>query len=142
MASTTANLLENVLFILTKLLDFYNLSVGGEDGGGEKGGGLVGVEFGLFVAGADVGEHQLLGAGLEGQRGGLARGAVEFLGGDGRDGGTFRRGTDRPGLPEGNESPLSRSPGRLLRGAEVPVGPCGGTGRRPEPDRPSFHSSA
>ena len=28
------------------LLDFYNLSVGGEDGGWEKGGGLVGEEFG------------------------------------------------------------------------------------------------
>ena len=81
MASANANLLENALFILTKLLDFYNLSVGGEDGGGEKGGGLVGEEFGFFVAGADVGEQQLFGLRKGGQTGGLAGGEVLALAG-------------------------------------------------------------
>ena len=81
MASANANLLENALFILTKLLDFYNLSVGGEDGGGEKGGGLVGEEFGLFVAGADVGEHQLFGFCKGSQTSGLAGGEMLALAG-------------------------------------------------------------
>ena len=61
-------------------------AVGGDEGVGEDGGGFGKEGFGLFVAGTDVGEEELLGAGLEGQGGGLRGGAVEFFGGDGGEG--------------------------------------------------------
>ena len=57
------------------------MAVGGEDGGWEKGGGLVGEEFGFFVAGADMGEQQLFGFREGGQAGGLAGGEVLALAG-------------------------------------------------------------
>ena len=46
-------------------------AVGGKEGVGEDGGGFGEELFGLFVAGADVGEEELLGVGLEGEGGGL-----------------------------------------------------------------------
>lgn len=61
-------------------------SVDGDEGVGEDGGGFGKEEFGFFVAGADVGEEELLGVGLEGEGGGLRGGAVELLGGDGGKG--------------------------------------------------------
>ena len=63
-------------------MDFDLCTVGGDEGVGEDGGGFGEEQFGLFVAGADMGEEELLGVGLEGEGGGLRGGAVELFGSD------------------------------------------------------------
>ena len=104
-------------------MDFDLGTVGGDEGVGEDDGGFGKEGFGLFVAGADVGEEELLGVGLEGEGGGLRGGAVELLGGDGGKGiveGTFEAeevhvmdiGED--GLGVGGVGAVGIAAGRLL----------------------------
>ena len=58
------------------VVHFVALAVGGYEGVGEDGLGLGQQFFGLFETGADVGEEELPGLGLEGQGGGLHGGAM------------------------------------------------------------------
>ena len=67
--------------VIRRLFYLDDLSVGGEEGVGEEGCGLVGEEFGFFVAGTDMGEQQLFGFREGGQAGGLAGGEVLALAG-------------------------------------------------------------
>lgn len=63
-------------------MDLMLCAVGGDESVGEDGGGFGKKHFGLFVAGADMGEEELLGVGLEGEGGGLRGGAMQFFGGE------------------------------------------------------------
>ena len=58
------------------VVHFVALAVGGYEGVGEDSLGLGQQFFGLFETGADVGEEELPGLGLEGQGGGLHGGAM------------------------------------------------------------------
>ena len=65
------------------VVDFVLGTVGSDEGVGEYGGSFGEELIGLFEAGTDVSEEELLGVGLEGEGGGLRGGAVELFGGDG-----------------------------------------------------------
>ena len=67
---------------ITTFFHFHHLAVGGKERLGKDGGGLIQPQLRLAVAGADVGEQQLVGTGFGGEAARLSGGEVQPFGGE------------------------------------------------------------